>query len=183
MSQLAAPDPPGEEDKESSPGQPWRQWGRCARREAGALPAAINRPASGPSANNTIPDTSLNSVHAWNRVVLSLLLFIKVPRPCCPPDPARDCLESWQLPEAKRVLRDNYTWQIVTRWACAVASVLYFWWWSWRGSRGRLGMEGAHEDSLAKESECPQLLSSDGLVQGHLQNGRMQMLCLCMGEK
>jgi len=44
-------------------------------------------------------------------------------------------------------------------------------------------MEGAHEDSLAKESECPQLLSSDGLVQGHLQNGRMQMLCLCMGEK
>lgn len=44
------------------------------------------------------------------------------------------------------------------------------------------GCTGAQEDNPAKENECPKLLSN-GMVQGHLQNGSMQMLPLYTGEK
>lgn len=96
-SHLTVPDPPGEEDKESSPRE-WGQWESCARREAEALPTVINGPASGLSSNNMIPDTWLNSLPAWNRAALSLLLLRTVPSPYCPLDSAQDCLGGCQLP-------------------------------------------------------------------------------------
>lgn len=63
-----------------------------------------------------------------------------------------------------------------------MASVIYLWWWSQRGPTGSLAAQGAQEGSPAKKSKRPQLLS-EGMVLGHLQNGQMQMPCLCtLGE-
>lgn len=75
MSHLTTPEPPGEEDKESSPGEPVRTRRKVCQ-EGGRGSAHRNKQAS----KQHVPDTWLNSVPAWNRVALSLLLFRSVPQ-------------------------------------------------------------------------------------------------------
>lgn len=58
-----------------------------------------------------------------------------------------------------------------------MASLIYFWWWRQRGPAGSLTAKDAQE-----KNECPKWLPNV-MVQEHLQNGWMQMLCLYMGEK
>lgn len=80
MSHLALPEPSGEEDKETSPRENMRTVRKMCQEGDRDHPMVINRPAFGPSANTTVPDTQLDCVPAWNKVALSLLLFVSVPK-------------------------------------------------------------------------------------------------------
>lgn len=157
------------------------QRGRCASREAECRPTVTNRPSSGLSANSTIPDTT-KLCNCLKQGGLVPSAFHCSPQPIVSPRPCSGLPRMLAADTCQKSAKGRLDMMDSRKENVCHAHYHLLLVVESEGSRESLAAQAAHEDSPAKDRECPNLLSNS-MVQGHLQNQWMQMMCLYMKEK